>query len=65
MPEFKNFAIKLVGVLIFTPLAGWLLLRFVEMSEKSWKSEKAMDDLIWPIFYSSWDRRLVSVAIII
>ncbi len=65
MSKLKTFTIKLVGVLIFAPLAGWLLLRFVEMSEKSWKSEKAMDDLIWPIYYSRWDRRLASLAIII
>ena len=36
--EVKVFAIKLLGTLIISPLAGWLLLRLVEMCEKSWKS---------------------------
>jgi hypothetical protein len=38
MSGFEVFVMKFVGVLLISPLVGWLLLRFVEMCEKSWKS---------------------------
>lgn len=36
--ELKFFALRLLGILIIAPLAGWMLLRFVEKCESSWKS---------------------------
>ena len=37
-PELRVFAIKLVGVIVFTPLMGLLLLRCFEYSQKVWKT---------------------------
>lgn len=38
MSELKIFLFKLLGIFAFAPFGGWLLLRFIEISEKSWKS---------------------------
>lgn len=36
--ELRVIGIRLVGLLIMTPLVGYLLLRIAEQTEKEWKS---------------------------
>lgn len=38
MTDLEIFLLKLGGVLVLSPLIGWLLLLFIEKYEKDWKS---------------------------
>lgn len=36
--ELKMFAIKLLCLLLITPIMGWVIMRSAESFEKAWKS---------------------------